>query len=112
MECIVRAAAAILIIAEVGIMSRGQIRRGGREGPSREVSCRWPGNLPGEGNEYAVVAISTRISAKEALGLLDLVEEGLKEGYMSASSFMRDLLRARLGLEPYVPDYAEEGYGA
>jgi len=68
--------------------------------------------MAGEGNEYALVTISTKVSAKEALGLLDLVDAMEEE--MTPSRYMRNLLRDRLGLGPVVYlEYAgvEEYYG-
>jgi len=64
---------------------------------------------------YAIVTVSLKVSAKEKLGLLDLVEQDEDEG-MSMSRFVRNLIRERLGLGPKVyPVYdteekrAEEG---
>lgn len=48
---------------------------------------------------YAIVTIALKVSAKEKIALLDLVQEHEEEG-MTMSRFMRNLLRVRLGLEP------------
>ena len=57
--------------------------------------------MAGEGNEYALVTISTKVSAREALGLLDLLAQD-EDKEMTASRYMRNLLRDRLGLGPVV----------
>lgn len=66
--------------------------------------------MAGEGNEYALVTISTKVSAKEALGLLDLLNED-EDGEMTASRYIRNLLRVRLGLGPVVYLPYEDEYG-
>jgi len=55
---------------------------------------------------YAIVTVSFKVSAREKLGLLDLVAQDEGEG-MSMSRFVRNLLRERLGMGPKVYDEEE-----
>jgi len=57
---------------------------------------------------YAIVTLAFKVSAKEKLGLMDLVSQD-EDKTMSMSRYMRNLLRVRLGLGPKVyPIYDEE----
>lgn len=57
---------------------------------------------------YAIVTVSLKVSAREKLGLLDLVTQDEDET-MSMSRFVRNLIRERLGLGPKTyPIYDED----